>query len=433
MGLLEWEIRYDWTAQVRPERELITIYACYPDMYLYHPGRPVRYGSERHESLLALLDTMGYYQEKGSAAFYSGASQHSLWNLIVFTNRAYYDLSGYQYGDPFPEADFTLMTAMQASPIRIAMNWLLPVYLYTLLLAAVLWLLLRRSIRRNLTEPISHVAQGITDGWVHLPNLWEKRSRWKEPQMLETHYVTTKSTLQENRNELNRLKTALQYANSAEENRRRMVSNIAHELKTPLAVIHGYAEGLQEHIAEDKRDQYVEVILSEVKRMDAMVLEMLDLSRLEAGKVKLARDEFSLTAMTGAILSRLELAIQAKELELRFDPTEPHMITADESRIGQVVENFLTNAVKYTPVGGTVSVTIRRDNKKTVFSVENTSEKLTQETLNHVWDTFYRADDARSGGGTGLGLAIAREIIELHGGSCAAYNTKTGVLFRFTL
>ena len=270
MGLLQWEIRYDQTAQ--SDRKLVTIYACYPDMFLYDPGKPVRYGSERHENLLALLDTMGYYQDKGSATFYSGASQHNLWNLIVFSNRAYYDLTDYEYGDPWPEADFTLMTAMQANPIKIAMIWLQNVYVFTLILTTLLFLLLRRSVKRNLTEPLEAVNGGIRDGWTHLSRLWEKRSRWQEPWELEEHYIQTKDVLQSSKNELSRLNTALQFAHSAEANRRKMTSNIAHELKTPLAVIHGYAEGLQAHIAEDKRDKYIDFVLSETERMYAMVL-----------------------------------------------------------------------------------------------------------------------------------------------------------------
>lgn len=151
------------------------------------------------------------------------------------------------------------------------------------------------------------------------------------------------------RNEITRLNTALEYAKAAEENRRQMTSNIAHELKTPLAVIHSYAEGLKEHIAEDKRDKYVDVILAEAERTDGMVLEMLDLSRLEAGKVKLSRDEFSLADLTKAIFEKLQMAAEAKELQISYEFPEQSTIVADENRIAQVVENFATNAVKYTP------------------------------------------------------------------------------------
>lgn len=98
-----------------------------------------------------------------------------------------------------------------------------------------------------------------------------------------------------------------------------------------------------------------------------------------------------------------------------------------------MVENFATNAVKYTPAGGNITVAITRNYRGITFTVANDCPPLSQEALDKVWDTFYRVDEARSGGGTGLGLAIAKQIIELHGGTCAAENTKTGVAFRFTL
>ena len=99
----------------------------------------------------------------------------------------------------------------------------------------------------------------------------------------------------------------------------------------------------------------------------------------------------------------------------------------------QVVENFATNAVKYTPAGGSVTVRIQNNRGKTTFSIENDSKPLSAEALAKVWDTFYRVDESRSGGGTGLGLAIAKNIVELHGGKCSVRNTKTGVEFQFTI
>jgi signal transduction histidine kinase len=213
-----------------------------------------------------------------------------------------------------------------------------------------------------------------------------------------------------------------------------MTSNIAHELKTPLAVIHSYAEGLKERIAEDKREKYLDVIVSESERMDAMVLEMLDLSRLEAGKVKLFRDDFSLPALARSVFDKLEMAATAKNLCIKFDFPDACVITADEARISQVIENFATNAVKYTPVNGNILVRIDARRPGAAFAVENDSEPLSAEALNKVWDTFYRADEARGGGGgTGLGLAIAKSIIDLHSGKCSVRNTKTGVEFSFTI
>ena len=98
-----------------------------------------------------------------------------------------------------------------------------------------------------------------------------------------------------------------------------------------------------------------------------------------------------------------------------------------------MIENFASNAVKYTAAGGHVNVAIQKGNGSTTFSIENESPPLSDEALQKVWDSFYRADESRSGGGTGLGLAIAKSIIELHGGKCSVQNTKTGIKFSFTI
>ena len=208
---------------------------------------------------------------------------------------------------------------------------------------------------------------------------------------------------------------------------------MAHELKTPLAVIHSYAEGLREHIAEDKRDRYTEVILAETERMDTMVLELLDLSRLEAGKVKLALDEFSLEDLTRTILERFEPRMAEKHLQLTITAKGTTHITADEARLGQVITNFAANAVKYTPAGGSIHIRMERSGGKQWFLMENTSAPLADEVLENIWDSFYQADNARRDSGVGLGLAIARSIIGLHGGQRIARNTTDGVEFGFML
>ena len=107
------------------------------------------------------------------------------------------------------------------------------------------------------------------------------------------------------------------------------------------------------------------------------------------------------------------MAAQAKDLQIDFNFPDDFTITADESRIAQVVENFATNAIKYAPTGGHISVTIQTDHSSTSFHIENDSEPLSSEALSKVWDTFYRTDEARSGCGTGLGLAIAKSIDRL--------------------
>ena len=267
-----------------------------------------------------------------------------------------------------------MVTAVEFSPLRIAFHELRNVYIATFLLAVLcVWI-----IRRRLTEPVELVNDSISEGWTNLSSLTEDPV-WREPYELYGHYRETQDQLRANKNEIKRLNTALEYAKDAEQNRRQMTSNIAHELKTPLAVIHSYAEGLKEHIAEGKREKYIDVILSESERLDDMVLELLDLSRLQAGKVKLSVEEFSLSELARGVFDRLERAVLAKNLNIEYDLPENCTVTADEARIWQVLENFAANAVKYTPAGG-----------------------------------------------TGLGLAIAKNIVELLGGRCSGAIQKTG-------
>ena len=328
---------------------------------------------------------------------------------------------------------YKVVAAVRYSPLEIAVDSLLYVYIGLFLLlmsgAALLW----GMLIRNLVSPIEAFNEAAEQSWGVLHNKQGYESQWYEVQQFRDNYYKTRTEIGKGKDELSRVTAALQYAQEAEINRRQMTSHIAHELKTPIAIIHSYAEGLKEHIAEDKRDKYIDVILSEVERTDNMVLEMLDLSRLEAGKVKLSRDDFSLIALTKSIFEKLEMVVQAKELQVAFSFPKEFIITADEGRIAQVIENFATNAIKYSPVGGHIQVQIGISRSRTTFRIDNDSEPLSEEALSKVWDTFYRTDEARSGGGTGLGLAIAKNIIELHGGKCSVCNTKTGVAFTFTI
>ncbi|MBE6940163.1 MAG: HAMP domain-containing histidine kinase [Ruminococcaceae bacterium] len=422
MGVVKWDVQLEETAP--PGRELVTLYGSYPRTSYYQELDPVTYGGQTYNNLRDLLLTKADRFGAGRNNIYMEDSQFDLWESIIFSS-----WGAWEEGNLFE--GYTVLTALRASPLDLAMRFLKEAYFATFLLAVIGLLLVRRSIRKNLTDPLRELVMAGEKNW-H-PTSSEFALRWQEPRKLQQQYKKTIDQLRADKNEISRLQTALDYARHAERNRRQMTSHIAHELKTPLAVIHSYAEGLQEHIAEGKREKYLQVILSEAERTDAMVLELLDLSRLEAGKVKLAREEFSLPRLTRSIFEKLERPMQEKQLQLQLQLPEECTVNWDEGRIGQVIENFATNAVKYTPVGGNILVKIETDHRGTIFTVENDSVPFTKEQLQKVWETFYRTDEARSGGGTGLGLAIAKSIVELHGGKCAVRNTRTGVAFSFTI
>lgn len=435
-GYVEWHQLFDHTAQAGPDTELVTIYGTRPTMMVYDEGSQVDYQGITYPSLLELLLSRVPDSQGPAYDFYSASDQENLWNVVIFSARSFTDLTGYDPSDPessIPEPDFTLIVAVHASPLKIAMGFLWKVYLITGLVALAGFLLVRGSVKKHLLRPLEEVNQSMAANWSRLPTLEISPPKWRELWLLSQQYADMQDRLRIAKNEVTRLNTALNYARTAEENRRQMISHLTHQLKTPLAVIHGYAEGLREHIAEEKRDHYVEMILSETERSDKMVLEMLDLSRLEAGKVKLSRDQVSLLALTQYMVEKLEKPIAEKQLQVKFLTQEEGLITADESRMAQVMENFFTNAVKYTPKGGWIQVELERGRREITFTLKNQSQPLSQEELRQVWDPFYRAKDAQMEEGTGLGLAIVKTIIELHGGDCFAWNIDQGVSFGFKI
>lgn len=435
-GCVEWQKLFDHTDRVAPDTELVTIYGTRPSMMVYDEGPQVNYQGTIYPSLLELLLSRVPDSQGPAYDFYSASDQENLWNVVIFSARGFTDLTDYDPSDPeslIPEPDFTLIAAVQASPLKIAMGFLWKVYLITGLVALVCFLLVRGSVKKHLLRPLEEVNQSMAANWSRLPTLEISPPKWRELWLLSQQYADMQDRLRIAKNEVTRLNTALNYARTAEENRRQMISHLTHQLKTPLAVIHGYAEGLREHIAEEKQDHYVEMILSETERSDKMVLEMLDLSRLEAGKVKLSRDQVSLLALAQYMVEKLEKPIAEKQLQVEFLTQEEGLITADESRMAQVMENFFTNAVKYTPKGGWIQVELEKGRWEITFTLKNQSQPLSQEELRQVWDPFFRAKDAQMEEGTGLGLAIVKTIIELHGGDCFAINIDQGVSFGFKI
>ena len=400
-------------------------YTLSGDASLYTPGDSLVVDNVFYQ------DLMDYVLSIKDTSSYNDYYQNKHGNLMDTLITDSWMVHSEEKGEFIPA--FKVVAAVRYSPLKIAVDSLLYVYIGLLLLllsvAALLWCV----FVRNLISPIEAFNEAAEQSWGVIHYKQKHESQWHEVRQLNEHYQNTRSEIRKNRDELSRVTAQLQYAQEAEGNRRQMTSHIAHELKTPIAIIHSYAEGLKEHIAEEKRDKYIDVILSEVERTDNMVLEMLDLSRLEAGKVKLSRDDFSLIALTKSIFEKLEMVTQAKELQVEFSFPKEFIITADEGRIAQVIENFATNAIKYSPVSGRIQVQIQTSRRGTTFRIENDCEPLSEEALSKVWDTFYRTDEARSGEGTGLGLAIAKNIIELHGGKCSVCNTKTGVAFTFTI
>ena len=398
-----------FSRNAEPGQALVTIYTADPKGYNYDPGTGFTLNGVKYSSPAALLED------------WDSDSCFGLFSAVVEEDIHFYRNDALTYAK----------IAVHCRPLPYALLGLLPVYLTSLLLILIAFVLLRRYLKKTLTEPMHVILRAYEQNRVALSKY--AASPILELQALAEHFNTKQQALHQSQNETRQLQASLEYATDAEENRRKMVSAIAHELKTPLAVIHSYAEGLQAGIAAEKQEKYLSVITQETEQMDALVLEMLELSRLEAGKVRLNTDQFSLLRLTQEIFDRLSLAAQARELHIQYVLQEDFLITADEARLAQVITNLATNAIKYTPCGGSIRIKVHRVGRKALLSVENDSPPLSEETLSQIWDSFYRADSARSGSGTGLGLAIVKSIVGLHRGECTARNTKSGVEFGIRL
>lgn len=334
----------------------------------------------------------------------------NLWNTVFVSTSSHNEDAG---------GTFDLVIALHCWPLGYTMLRLIPFYLVTFALLVTVVVLILRRIREKLTRPLELMVAAVEAGVPAIPS-----AEWKEPRVLQQYISDSHQENAELKKEVQRLNTALNYAKSAEEHRRQLVSNITHELKTPLAVIRSYAEAVQEGIDAQKKEHYLSVILDETEKMDAMVLQMLDLSRLEAGKVKLSLETFSLPELTRTVAERFAPMLEAKELEVFWEVNEEISVIADESRIGQVITNLLSNACKYTPAGGKIHIRIYREQRKVYFRIENTAKHLSEQALKKVWDSFYREDLSRTEPGTGLGLTLVKNIVELHEGQVFVRNLE---------
>lgn len=429
MSLHQYQDTLPWQTLLQKDagdKTLSTIYTYRPQMTVF-PGSAVTYQGKKYDSMLDLL-----WQGDVSSDLDGGISHESQLSKLLYFKQFYLTDTTDPDADGFT-VDKIITCGVYANPLKAAIRSLVPEYLLTGLLMLAIGFVVWVTIRNRLILPLESACDAINRNW---SQCWPVAC-WKEVDFLSDQINAETRHRRATQDKITQLETALRYAQTAETNRRQMTSNIAHELKTPLAIIHSYAEGLKEHIAEDKRDQYLDTILTESERMDAMVMEMLDLSRLEAGKVTLTRTEFSLSALTQAVYDTFSALAQEKQLQVEIDLHGPCTVLADEARIEQVLRNFLSNAIRYTPAGGTVRIrTLSRHGSKrntVVFWAENTAPHFTPQQLEQLWETFYRADPARSSKGTGLGLAIAKNIISLHGGTCTAENTPLGVAFSFTI
>ncbi|EOP91642.1 HAMP domain-containing histidine kinase [Bacillus cereus ATCC 10876] len=219
-----------------------------------------------------------------------------------------------------------------------------------------------------------------------------------------------------------------------ERTRKEFISGVSHELKTPLSIMKSCISILKDGVAEHKKEYYFQAMEREVDKMDTLILDMLELAKFESGTYKMKKDSFYIDTVIEDICEHLSVEIEKKELHVHKNICSFEVI-ANQGRIEQVIVNFITNAIRYTPNKEDIIISTIDEKNRIKVCIENKGTHIEEEQLDKIWDRFYRVDTARqrSQGGTGLGLAISKNILELHDAEYGVKNTEDGVLFYFYL
>ncbi|MDE6364641.1 MAG: HAMP domain-containing histidine kinase [Lachnospiraceae bacterium] len=313
-------------------------------------------------------------------------------------------------------------------------------FIATVISAVLIWF-----VSTRITKPImelKNISEQMTK--LNFETKYESRGQ-NEIDLLGRHINELSSTLERTISELktanNELQRDIEKKEQIDEMRKEFLSNVSHELKTPIALIQGYAEGLMEGVNDDveSRNFYCEVIVDEAGKMNTMVKKLLDLNQLEFGNDVVTMERFDITALVRNFIASAEILIGQNEVKLRLDESEPIYVWADEFKTEEIIRNFFSNAMNHVSGDRIIEIKyqlIEQENADKVrISVFNTGEPIPEESLSHIWEKFYKVDKARTReyGGSGVGLSIVKAIMESMNQRYGVINYTNGVEFWFEL
>ena len=321
---------------------------------------------------------------------------------------------------------------LQQSFIRI-----FPLILLTVLMVAfvVSWLY-SRMITKPVLE-ISRISEKMSDlqlDWtVDEQRTDELGTLGKSLNRLSRNLSTALSDLQ---NANRKLEADIEHEKELEQARTNFFSAVSHELKTPVTIIKGQLEGMLLGIGAYKdREKYLTRSLEIANTLETMVQEILTISRLETVGPDFKKDCLDGVQMIKSYLSETEDLIAGKDLQIHLDTPPSALIAGNKLLMEKVFSNLIGNAIKYSPQGASIHISIHAEHEQIKFSVENTGAHIPEDSIPKLFDAFYRVEQSRSRktGGSGLGLYIVQEILHHHGSECMVCNTQDGVKFSFTI
>ena len=249
-------------------------------------------------------------------------------------------------------------------------------------------------------------------------------------------------TIKQLRNTNIELEKDIEEKSKLDEMRKSFISDVSHELKTPIALIQGYSEGLLENVNSDEESRkfYAEVILDETNKMDKLVKQLLELMKLEYGKREFNDTKFNIVELEKEVVRKSKVMLEEKQAKVELNTPDEINVLADDFYIEQVVTNYMTNAIKHVEeVNGEKIIRIENDvdvdKNKVRVKVFNTGKQIPEEHLNRIWKRFYKIDASRNrkDGGTGIGLAFVKAVMNNYGNSYGVVNKENGVEFYFDL
>jgi signal transduction histidine kinase len=235
-----------------------------------------------------------------------------------------------------------------------------------------------------------------------------------------------------------RIEAQVRALQQADTHRREMVSNVSHDLRTPLAALQGYLETLsmkEGQLTPEEQRHYLAVATRHSERLAKLVAELFELAKLESREVQVRAEPFSLGELAQDVSQKFQLAAQNKKLRLETSlPADLPFVLADIGLVERVLENLIENALRYTPEGGLVTLALGSENQRIRVEVRDTGRGIRQEDLPHIFERYYRVENQPEAPGcAGLGLAITRRILELHDTTIHVSSSPAGTTFAFAL
>lgn len=321
--------------------------------------------------------------------------------------------------------------------VKLANRFLVYLGLCAVILSALIGLWLSGKIAR----PIRELTK-ISERMIHLDFDAKYSGKSKTEIALLGHNInelsyTLEQTISELKTANNELQRDIEKKNEIDEMRKEFLSNVSHELKTPISLIQGYAEGLKEGINEDaeSREFYCDVIMDETSKMNTMVKKLLTLNQLEFGNDTVAMERFDVVALIRNYIQSSEILTKQKEISVRMEDYAPIYVWAEEFKTEEVFMNYFTNAIHYAAYEKIIDIKLEKRKNKVRVSVFNTGDPIPEDSLPHLWEKFYKVDKARTReyGGTGIGLSIVKAIMESMNKEYGVINYDNGVEFWYEL